>query len=568
MLNARLPCGEVPLESVARPLSRLLEVPEAHSVAWRLDVARQVCRALAVLHRTGGAHGSFGPRNVWVDMEGHVSIMEVGLVDALLQSGVMHEHELLGLLGLEFAHYIAPEGWQMPREAGPKADMFSLGLVLLQVLDGAQAPHRECKSLQQLSAKMLPKRGRWTPTIKAGSLYSSLPQSVRSTIEACFKCSPVERPDVEDVLFAVLSVPQALAEVAELPESPAKDLQPSSVGGIEGEAGLRSPRRSLPEKLAAAFSEGDSQVFESEGTCGRPAEDSEETSPSAGSVVNVFSADLLPTLLEASSKVSAAAPKAELADGREFAASSSPDIKRPEPTTEAPADELAQLSKYFGCRSFSFCSSNEPVQDNLGSNKEGRPSSPPQLAAQESFAVGSDQTSPPSPPRPEPPKVVHPEDWSPELAFPKDVYGAGGRRGDALLPSPPPLPPPPPPAAGRGFAARARTAGTVGRPLPPPPPPAVPHKEVFAEKPLPRVACAQGHTLKARPNEREAPAPRCTADANSSPEPEVQVPSVLDMLMPKPVLLTPSFFNHLRHSSSSYSASLHGSEVPSNRRWA
>mmetsp|Transcript_109194 Transcript_109194/g.352420 ORF Transcript_109194/g.352420 Transcript_109194/m.352420 type:complete len:476 (+) Transcript_109194:1180-2607(+) len=350
MLNARLPCGEVPLESVARPLSRLLEVPEAHSVAWRLDVARQVCRALAVLHRTGGAHGSFGPRNVWVDMEGHVSIMEVGLVDALLQSGVMHEHELLGLLGLEFAHYIAPEGWQMPREAGPKADMFSLGLVLLQVLDGAQAPHRECKSLQQLSAKMLPKRGRWTPTIKAGSLYSSLPQSVRSTIEACFKCSPVERPDVEDVLFAVLSVPQALAEVAELPESPAKDLQPSSVGGIEGEAGLRSPRRSLPEKLAAAFSEGDSQVFESEGTCGRPAEDSEETSPSAGSVVNVFSADLLPTLLEASSKVSAAAPKAELADGREFAASSSPDIKRPEPTTEAPADELAQLSKYFGCR--------------------------------------------------------------------------------------------------------------------------------------------------------------------------------------------------------------------------
>mmetsp|Transcript_30517 Transcript_30517/g.101484 ORF Transcript_30517/g.101484 Transcript_30517/m.101484 type:complete len:284 (-) Transcript_30517:34-885(-) len=200
--------------------------------------------------------------------------------------------------------------------------------------------------------------------------------------------------------------------------------------------------------------------------------------------------------------------------------------------------------------------------------QEGRPSSPPQLAAQESFAVGSDQTSPPSPPRPEPPKVVHPEDWSPELAFPKDVYGAGGRRGDALLPSPPPLPPPPPPAAGRGFAARARTAGTVGRPLPPPPPPAVPHKEVFAEKPLPRVACAQGHTLKARPNEREAPAPRCTADANSSPEPEVQVPSVLDMLMPKPVLLTPSFFNHLRHSSSSYSASLHGSEVPSNRRWA
>lgn len=202
------------------PLPQALRVEPPRGDQWRLTVARQLCVAIDALHRSGASHGSLAPRNVLVTSTGDICVNEAGLVDALIHTGALREHDLLGVLGLQFARYVAPEGWHVPRSGGMAADLFALGLVLLEVLDGAGPPNAECQSLQQLSAKMLPKRGRWSPAISMTGLFGSLPKATRSTIQACFSEEPTKRPSAQQLLFSLAAPEDACAEEFRLAASP------------------------------------------------------------------------------------------------------------------------------------------------------------------------------------------------------------------------------------------------------------------------------------------------------------------------------------------------------------
>jgi len=108
-------------------------------------------------------------------------------------------------LGLEFARYLAPEGWQIPRctdfAAGTAADVWALGLILLEVLGAASTPHGECKTLQHLSSKVLPKRGQQpVPRLRSDGEYGKLPDAAQRKLQACLSASPEERPSAEDIL--------------------------------------------------------------------------------------------------------------------------------------------------------------------------------------------------------------------------------------------------------------------------------------------------------------------------------------------------------------------------------
>lgn len=192
-------------EAVAggRPLSDVLSAGrgfEGRSVEWRLAVARQVTSALVGLHAAGRNHGSLSPSFLWVSPGGQVCLLGAGLVDGLLSSGALGETDLLGCLGLDFARYVAPEGWQVPRQAGCPADIWALGLVLLELLGPAlPPPHPECTSLKQLSAKVLPGR-RHKPR-----LPPDLPSSLRELVEVCLSTVPCNRPSAQAVLCRLAS---------------------------------------------------------------------------------------------------------------------------------------------------------------------------------------------------------------------------------------------------------------------------------------------------------------------------------------------------------------------------
>eukprot|EP00435_Cladocopium_sp_Y103_P027643 s31_g6.t2 len=222
------------------------ELLQPKGMDWRLKVARHLCLTMAALHRSGQEHGSLAPRNVLVNKDGEITLMERGLVNALLEVEALHEHDLLGALGLAFARYLPPEGWHVPRSAGVAADIFALGLVLLEVLDAASIPNPECKSLQQLSAKMLPKRGRWQPQVKRG-LYDELPQKTRHIIESCFNPDPEQRPGAEELgmesmLLFSLAAPKEDADASPYIKDPSSMLSNMSDGMKSGSTGTGSAR--------------------------------------------------------------------------------------------------------------------------------------------------------------------------------------------------------------------------------------------------------------------------------------------------------------------------------------
>jgi len=231
--------------AVACPLHKALQANPtnpARSPEWRLTVARQLAAAVAGLHRAGRCHGSLSPNSIWAAPDGSVSIIESGLVDLLLEFGVLFEHELLAYLGVDVARYLAPEGWEVPRRTGPKAgaasDVYALGLILLEIFEGACSPHAECKTLQHLSAKVLPKRGQQVgQRLSHSGAYGQLPGIARRTIEACLNVSPDSRPEAEKVLFSL---------AAPTDQSGSRDVRQS----CKGETPL--PQQDMEEAVAEA----------------------------------------------------------------------------------------------------------------------------------------------------------------------------------------------------------------------------------------------------------------------------------------------------------------------------
>jgi len=221
-------------------LLEALRVEPPHDCAWRLTVARNICVAVVALHNLGRYHGSLAPRNFWVAENGDVYVMEAGLVDALLKVGVLHDHDLLACLGLEFARYMAPEGWQVPRRGGASADVWALGLVLLEVLGGAGSPNRDCPTLRQLSAKLLPKRGIYKPQVNIAGPIGSLPKVAQCAILSCFNEDPNARPTAQDLLFSLAAPSEGIRH--EMLEASSTQRQPEeALGGTrEATASLQS----------------------------------------------------------------------------------------------------------------------------------------------------------------------------------------------------------------------------------------------------------------------------------------------------------------------------------------
>jgi len=235
----------------AVPVTQALREEPSRDLPWRLGVARQLCVAIDQIHRAGRCHGSLSPRNLLVSSSGDVSIQEAGLVDALLEVGALREHDLLGLLGLAFARYLPPEGWHVPRSSGPEADRFALGLILLEVLDGGGAPNSECKTLQQLSAKLLPKRGRWAPQVSSTGLFASLPQFTQRRVLSCFAEDPRKRPTAQELLFSLAAPEDACAEEWHLSTQQQLQTVPEDADEVIPVESERIPVSSLvlPDKL-------------------------------------------------------------------------------------------------------------------------------------------------------------------------------------------------------------------------------------------------------------------------------------------------------------------------------
>jgi eukaryotic-like serine/threonine-protein kinase len=116
-----------------------VEVDEA------VGIVEQACEGLHYAHRHGVVHRDVKPGNLLRSREGEVKLADFGIAKATEQSSITQVGSVLGT-----AAYLAPEQAR-GEEAGPRADLYALGVVAYQLISG-RLPY-EAASLTELALK-------------------------------------------------------------------------------------------------------------------------------------------------------------------------------------------------------------------------------------------------------------------------------------------------------------------------------------------------------------------------------------------------------------------------------
>lgn len=100
-----------------------------------LAIVAQVCEALEYAHGEGIVHRDIKPENILLDQKGRVKIADFGLsklLDTATQAVQLTQpNHILGTM-----HYMAPEQFENPTAVDHRADLYSLGVVLYEMLTG------------------------------------------------------------------------------------------------------------------------------------------------------------------------------------------------------------------------------------------------------------------------------------------------------------------------------------------------------------------------------------------------------------------------------------------------
>ncbi len=147
-------------------------------------LARTLLEALAHIHRAGIVHRDVKPGNVLVDREGKILLTDFGIAQSTEETSLTAAGHVVGTLS-----YLAPEVKRGER-AGPKSDLYSLGVLLTEQLD-EEDPDRVRRLADALT--------RQDPTERPADAERALEMLERqSVVVAPTAQIPIERPTVAD----------------------------------------------------------------------------------------------------------------------------------------------------------------------------------------------------------------------------------------------------------------------------------------------------------------------------------------------------------------------------------
>jgi len=105
------------------------------SAEQALAIVPQVCEALQFAHDEGIVHRDIKPENILIDKRGRVKIADFGLAKLVEENShnwtLTGSRQVLGTL-----NYMAPEQIEQPDKVDHRADIYSLGVVLYELLTG------------------------------------------------------------------------------------------------------------------------------------------------------------------------------------------------------------------------------------------------------------------------------------------------------------------------------------------------------------------------------------------------------------------------------------------------
>ena len=96
-----------------------------------LWIARQTAEALDALHTAGWMHGDVTPGNIHVSPTGHVTLIDLSFARRGNEIGSAADRPIMGTCS-----YIAPEYFTSALRADIRSDLYSLGVVMFEMLSG------------------------------------------------------------------------------------------------------------------------------------------------------------------------------------------------------------------------------------------------------------------------------------------------------------------------------------------------------------------------------------------------------------------------------------------------
>ena len=199
------------LASLVRRIGRL-------SPDKAVEIARQACAGLAAAHERGVIHRDLKPANLMLDGSGKIRITDFGL--ASLAASLEGADARAGTPA-----YMAPEQLE-GREVTPKSDLYSLGLVLYEILTGKRV--YDAVTLPEL----MKQREKTTPT-SPSTLVRDLDPLVERVILRCLEHDPSRRPASALQVAAALPGGDPLAAALAAGETPSPEMV-AAAGVTEG----------------------------------------------------------------------------------------------------------------------------------------------------------------------------------------------------------------------------------------------------------------------------------------------------------------------------------------------
>jgi serine/threonine protein kinase len=116
----------VPGEDLKSSIKRFGQLPINKSIS----IAKQICEGLAEAHKIGVIHRDLKPSNIMVDKEGNAKVVDFGIARSLKTKGITGEGVSVGT-----PEYMSPEQVE-GKEADQRADIYSLGIILYEMVTG------------------------------------------------------------------------------------------------------------------------------------------------------------------------------------------------------------------------------------------------------------------------------------------------------------------------------------------------------------------------------------------------------------------------------------------------